>query len=82
MIKKEGGLWAVEKLYAEGRFETILVSTPQEALDHVRYHNLEEVNPDNVEQSLRKGRYAGAFIAGSRKALEDNLITVRLLLAV
>lgn len=72
-IKKESGQWAVEKVYADGRAETIPVADSQQALDHVYYHNLAEVNPNNTEDSLTKGRYAASLVDGVEKALEDNL---------
>lgn len=71
-IKKESGQWAVEKIYADGRLETVNVNTPQEALDQVYYHNLAEVDPGNTEESLTKGRYAGALVTGVESALESN----------
>jgi hypothetical protein len=38
--------------------------------------NLAEVNPDNTEESLTKGRYAAALMEGIDKALEDNMTAV------
>jgi hypothetical protein len=76
-IKKEQGQWAVEKLYADGRFEVINIETPQDALDHVYYHSLSEVNPDNTDEALRKGRYAGALMTGVESALNENMNAIQ-----
>lgn len=72
-IKKESGQWAVEKIYADGRSEIIPVTDSQQALDHVYYHSLAEVNPNNTEEALTKGRYAASLMDGVEKALDENL---------
>jgi hypothetical protein len=71
-IKKESGQWAVEKTYASGESEVVPITTAQEALDHVYYHNLAEVDPDNEQESLEKGRYAAALMQGVDATLENN----------
>lgn len=71
-IKKESGQWAVEKTYASGEFEVVPITTAQEALDHVYYHNLAQVNPNDEQESLEKGRYAAALMLGVEAALEHN----------
>ncbi|MET1156582.1 hypothetical protein [Arthrobacter sp.] len=71
-LKKENGQWAVEKVYDDGRSEVVNISTAQEALDHVYYHVLAQINPDNEEKALEKGRYAAELVHGVEAALEAN----------
>ncbi|MET1155881.1 hypothetical protein [Arthrobacter sp.] len=72
VLKKQSGQWSVEKTYADGSSETVLIETPQDALDHVYYHSFAEVNPDNHELSLEKSRYANDVLKGVEAALEAN----------
>jgi hypothetical protein len=75
-LKKENGQWAVEKVYADGTSEVVDVSTPQEALDHVYYHVLAHVNPDDEEKALEKGRFAGELVQQVEISLEANKAVV------
>lgn len=75
-LKRESNQWSVDKTYADGRSETVLVNTPQEALDHVYYHNLAEVNPNDEKESLEKGRYAGELVQQVEICLENNKAVV------
>jgi hypothetical protein len=71
-IKKEAGQWSVDKVYADGRYENVLVNEPQDALDHVYYHNLAEIDPGNEQLALEKGRYANDLVKEVDEALEKN----------
>jgi hypothetical protein len=71
-LKKKDGQWSVEKGYDDGASEVVNISTPQDALDHVYYHVLAQINPDNDEKALEKGRFAGALVQGVETALEAN----------
>jgi hypothetical protein len=66
----------VDKTYADGRSETVLINDPQEALDHIYYHNLAEINPGNEQESLEKGRYAGELVKQVEICLEENKAVV------
>lgn len=71
-LKKENGQWAVDKVYADGRKETSIVTEPQDALDYVYYHNIAEINPDNEQLALEKARYAKELVLEIEEALENN----------
>lgn len=71
-LKRESDQWSVDKTYADGRSESVLINTPQEALDHIYYHTLAEINPGNEQESLEKGRYAGELVQQVEKSLEEN----------
>lgn len=71
-IKKENGQWYVDKVYSDGRKETAILLEPQDALDHVYYHNIAEVDPGNEELALEKGRFAKDIMKEVDEALEAN----------
>jgi hypothetical protein len=75
-LKKKDGQWSVEKTYDDAS-EVVNISTPQEALDHVYYHVLAQINPDDEEKALEKSRYAAALMQGVEAALEGNLVRIR-----
>jgi hypothetical protein len=75
-LKRESDQWSVDKTYADGRSETVLINDPQEALDHIYYHNLAEINPGNEQESLEKGRYAGELVKQVEICLEENKAVV------
>lgn len=71
-VRKENGQWTVDKVYADGTKEVVTVTEPQDALDHVYYHNIAEIDPDNEELALEKARYAKELILEIDEALEKN----------
>ena len=75
-LKKESEQWSVDKKYADGRSETVLINTPQEALDHIYYHNLAEITPGNEKESLERGRFAGELVQQVERELEQNQVRV------